>query len=78
MSWFYLINLVTQSTTVLGMYDHLIFCIHCSNNALNSAFGRQNALAGKMFVKDQIMQKKKNIPHKMQYNFWWGGGVKSG
>ena len=41
----------------LGMYDHLIFCIHCSNNVLGNAYGRQDALAGKMFDKDWIPTK---------------------
>ena len=68
-----------MSTFLSDTYDndHLIFCIHCSNNVLNNAF----ALAGKMLDKNWFPTKlsnNKNIsPPKIAiYNFL-GRGVKS-
>ena len=67
---------MSQSTIDLGMYDHLIYCIHFSNNVLNNALGRQDALGGKMFDKNN----KNILPHKSAIYFWvgMGMGVKSG
>ena len=64
------------------MYDHLIFCIYCSNNVPNNAFGRQYAVAEEMFDKNWIptelskkkKKKKKKKTHKIVIYFWLGGG----
>ena len=72
-SWFYLMKLVTRSTIDLGMYDHLIFCIHCNNNVLNNDFGRQDALAGNCLIRTGFLPNYETIEifylTKLQYNF---------